>query len=163
MRLIDTAQRSETVGRANLSNIVRVLHARGPLSRSELVTRTGLTRSAIRSHVGELAAAGLVSEERPAPYGLPGRPSPVVSLDRERASVLALEITVDSLAAAHVGPAGEVIVSRRIERPRGHMTPDQLVADLAALALDVHPEPIDSGRSLGSAWRSPEWFDAMMD
>ncbi len=149
MRQLETAQRSETVGRANLSTIVRALHARGPLSRSELVTRTGLTRSAIRNHVGELVSAGLVSEERPAPVGLPGRPSPVVSLNRERASVLALEITVDSLAAAHVGPAGEVVASRRIERPHGHVTPEQLIFDLAALAHEVHPEPIDSGSMVG--------------
>ena len=39
----EIGQRSETVRRANLSAIVRELHARGPLSRSELVARTGLT------------------------------------------------------------------------------------------------------------------------
>ena len=38
--------------RANLSAIVRELHERGPLSRSELVARTGLTRSAIRGLTG---------------------------------------------------------------------------------------------------------------
>ena len=118
----ETGQRSETVRRANLSAIVRALHARGPMSRSEIVARTGLTRSAIRGHVGELVTAGLVTEERPAPLGMPGRPSPVVSLDRERVSVLALEVAVDSLAAAHVGPAGEVIELQRVDRPRGHTT-----------------------------------------
>lgn len=140
MRHEQTGQRSETVRRANLSTIVRVLHARGPLSRSELVARTGLTRSAIRSHVGELEAAGLVVEERPAPLGVPGRPSPVVSLDRERVSVLALEVTVDSLAAAHVGPAGEVIAQRRVDRPHGPATADRIVADLAAMAHAILPE-----------------------
>ena len=60
-------QRSETVRRANLSAIVRELHLRGPLSRSELVAATGLTRSAIRSLIGELVSAGLVIEERATP------------------------------------------------------------------------------------------------
>ena len=46
-------QRSETVRRSNLSAIVRALHDDGPLSRSELVALTGLTRSAIRGLVGE--------------------------------------------------------------------------------------------------------------
>ena len=41
-------QRSETVRRSNLSAIVRAVHLRGQLSRSELVAHTGLTRSAIR-------------------------------------------------------------------------------------------------------------------
>src|SRR4051794_872698 len=43
----DVGFRSESVRRANLSAIVRALHDRGPLSRSALVTSTGLTRSAI--------------------------------------------------------------------------------------------------------------------
>src|SRR6478735_2531419 len=71
-------QRSETVRRANLSAIVRELHANGPRSRSMLVARIGLTRSAIRSLLGELLAADLVREERAALLGTPGRPSPVV-------------------------------------------------------------------------------------
>ncbi len=141
MRQPETGQRSETVRRANLSAIVRALHARGPLSRSELVARTGLTRSAIRSHVGELVAAGLVTEERPIPLGIPGRPSPVVSLDGDHVSVLALEIAVDSLAAAHVGPAGEVIARRRVDRPRGHSSVEAVVADLVSLVRRVRPEP----------------------
>jgi predicted NBD/HSP70 family sugar kinase len=149
MRDLESGQRSETVRRANLSTIVRVLHARGPLSRSELVARTGLTRSAIRSHVGELNAAGLVTEDRPAPLGVPGRPSPVVSLDRERVSVLAMELAVDSLAAAHVGPAGEVIERRRVDRPRGHSTVDAVVADLATLVRAVRPGPIEAETLVG--------------
>jgi len=78
MRLEALGQRSETVRRANLSSIVRDLHAGGPASRSELVARTGLTRSAIRALIGELAAADLAIEEPPEPQGTPGRPSPVV-------------------------------------------------------------------------------------
>src|SRR6266545_815912 len=67
-------QRSETVRRANLSAILRELHLRGPLTRSQLVARTGLTRSAIRELVGEFVAAGLASEERAARLVSPGRP-----------------------------------------------------------------------------------------
>ena len=93
--------RSETVRRANLSAIVRALHEAGPLSRSELVSRTGLTRSAIRGLIGELGAAGLVVEDGHARLGTPGRPSPLVRLDPEGAVVLALEIAVDSIAVAH--------------------------------------------------------------
>ena len=79
---VDVGQRSETVHRANLSAIVRGLHEHGPLSRSDLVAATGLTRSAIRALVGELAAAGLVTEERAASAsGTPGRPSPLVRLN----------------------------------------------------------------------------------
>ena len=66
------------------SALVRALHADGPLSRSELGERTGLTRSGIRRLVGELVGAGLVVEERGESLG-PARPSsPLVRLDPER-------------------------------------------------------------------------------
>ena len=130
-------QRSESIRRANLSALVRALHAEGPLSRSELGERTGLTRSGIRRLVGDLVAAGLVVEERGESLGLPGRPSPLVHLAPERAVVLALEIAVDSLAVAVVGLGGRVIDLARVDRPRGHLTVEDIVADLRQLADGV--------------------------
>jgi predicted NBD/HSP70 family sugar kinase len=130
-------QRSETVRRANLSAILRELHNRGPVSRSELVTRTGLTRSAIRGLIGELAVSGLVSEERGTPQGNPGRPSPLVRPSPRGGIVLALEIAVDSLAVAAVGIGGEVIDVVRLDRPRDRSSVNETIADLAALARAV--------------------------
>lgn len=133
-RRYPVGQRSETVRRANLSAIVHELHAGGPLSRSKLVVRTGLTRSAIRGLIGELTAAGIAGEHRAAPLGTPGRPSPLVRLEPERAVVLALEIAVDSLAVALVGLGGTVLASIRVDRPRDHVSLDAIVADLVGLA-----------------------------
>jgi predicted NBD/HSP70 family sugar kinase len=130
----EVGQRSETVRRANLSAIVRELHLRGPQSRSELVARTGLTRSAIRALIGELGAGDLVVEEAAVPSGAPGRPSPLVRLAADRLVVLALEIAIDSLAVAVVGASGTVHQLRRVDRPRGHGTVDEIVADLVELA-----------------------------
>jgi predicted NBD/HSP70 family sugar kinase len=134
MRLEAVGQRSETVRRANLSAIVRELHTGGPASRSELVGRTGLTRSAIRALIGELSAADLVVEERAAPAGVPGRPSPVVCLNPDGAVVLGLEIAVDSIAAALVGLGGHVFERIRVDRPSGHSSIESIAADLAELA-----------------------------
>jgi len=133
----DVGQRSETVHRANLSAIVRGLHEHGPLTRSELVAATGLTRSAIRGLVGELCAAGLVTEDPAVSLGTPGRPSPVVRLVPTGAVVLALEILVDSIAAAIVGLGGETLVQVRVDRPRVQLSVDDVVADLASLAKDL--------------------------
>ena len=132
--VLELGQRSETVRRANLSAIVRELHERGPLSRSELVARTGLTRSAIRGLIVELVAAGLVSEVRATPLGTPGRPSPLVRPNSGDAVVLALEIAVDSLAVGLVGLGGDLLEVVRVDRPQGHTSIDQIVADLADLA-----------------------------
>jgi len=129
-----TGQRSETVRRANLSTVLYELHLHGPLSRSELVSRTGLTRSAIRGHIGQLAAAGLVTEKRSASIGVPGRPSPLSRPLDDRHVVLALEIAVDSLAVAVVGLGGSVLEHVRVDRSRGHLDAERLVADLARLA-----------------------------
>lgn len=131
---VATGQRSGTVRRANLSTLVQELHLRGPQSRSELVSRTGLTRSAIRGLIGELAAADLVIEERRASAGAPGRPSPLARPRHDQAVVLALEIAVDSLAAALVGLGGTVIELVRIDRARGHLQAGRIVTDLGRLA-----------------------------
>jgi predicted NBD/HSP70 family sugar kinase len=127
-------QRSETVRRSNLSAIVRALHLRGPLSRSQLVRHTGLTRSAVRGLIGELVSGGLLTETPNEPDGAPGRPSPIVHPDAEGAAVIALEINVDSLAAAHVGFGGTVRKLVRVDRPRAHVTADEIASDLAKLA-----------------------------
>ena len=78
-----------------------------------------------------------MSEERAAPTGTPGRPSPVVRLNPDGAAVLALEIAVDSLAAAVVGVGGEVFERTRIDRPAGHTTVEAIAADLVDLAAEL--------------------------
>jgi predicted NBD/HSP70 family sugar kinase len=134
VRRDDVGQRSESVRRANLSAIVRELHADGPLSRSELVARTGLTRTAIRGLIGELVAADLASEGPAVPLGTPGRPSPLVRLNPDGAVVLALEIAVDSLAVALVGAGGVVLQLERVDLPRGHTSFDEIIGDLLDLS-----------------------------
>src|SRR5436190_15835697 len=133
----DLGLRSETVRRANLSAIVRSVHGSGPLSRSELVARTGLTRSAIRGLIGELVADGFLVEGRGQPDGTPGRPSPLVCPRPESAVVLALDIEVDSLGAALIGLGGDVLEHERLERRRGHSSLTDIVDDLGALAETV--------------------------
>jgi predicted NBD/HSP70 family sugar kinase len=157
-----SGQRSETVRRANLSTIINELHLRGPLSRSELVLRTGLTRSAIRGLLGELSAAGLVGEERSTSIGMPGRPSPVAKPRHDRVVVLAIEIAVDSLAVALVGLGGKVIELVRVDRARGHLDADRIVADLARLAkplvarLSARTTVIGIGVSMVGVIRAPD-------
>ena len=142
----DLGHRSETVRRANLSTIVRELHQGGPLSRSELVTRTGLTRSAIRGLIGELVAGDLATEGPAALDGTPGRPSPVVRPDPHGAVVLAFEIAVDSLAVGAVGLGGQVLDLVRIELPRGRSSVDDITTALVGLAATIRSRlPTDDG------------------
>ncbi len=145
----ELGQRSETVRRANLSAILGALHVRGPLSRSDLVAETGLTRSAIRGLIGELVSAGFVTETAAIPLGTPGRPSPVVQVKPDAAVVLAIDIEVDSLAVAIVGLGGRVLDRIRVDRPRRHSSVDEVVAGLVALATTVRGRRPPNERLIG--------------
>ncbi len=144
-----SGQRSETVRRTNLSTIVTELHRSGPLSRSELVARTGLSRSAIRALIGELAAGDLVSETSSALDGTPGRPSALVRPEPHGAITLALDVAVESIGAATVGLGGRVLDSMRVGLPADRSSLDDVVEALARLAralLDPERRP---GRLVG--------------
>lgn len=141
MRPAVLGHRSETVRRANLAAILGALHTRGALSRSELVVQTGLTRSTIRALIGEFVAGDMVTEERAEPVGTPGRPSALVRPNPDGAVVLAIEIAVDSLAMAIVGLGGDVLHARRVDRPRGHVTVDDIAVDVAELTSAVREDP----------------------
>jgi predicted NBD/HSP70 family sugar kinase len=120
------------------------------LSRSELVVRTGLTRSAIRGLIGELVAAGLVVEEGASSAGTPGRPSLIVKPEPTAAVVLAIEIAVDSMAAAVVGFGGAILGSARVDRRRGHQAAEEVVADLVELCRPLLETSGRAARFVGS-------------
>ena len=161
VRRVEPGLRSESVRRANLSAVARKLHDSGSLSRSQLGVRTGLTRSTIRALIGEFVAADLVSET-PGPLGTPGRPSVLVNPNPGRPLALALEIEVDSIAAAIVGFGGRVHQVLRVERPRGELSVEQTVADLSALArrldgfADVRTEAVGIGVAVAGVVRQPD-------
>ncbi len=77
-----------------------------------------------------------MTEGPAASLGMPGRPSSLVYPDPEGAVVLALDIEVDSLAAAVVGLGGQVLDHVRVDRPRGDSSVEQVADDLAEL-VDV--------------------------
>ncbi len=129
--------RSESVRRSNLAAILTSLHVAGSASRSELVTRTGLTRSAIGGLVGELAARDLVTETRAPSAGSPGRPSPVVSVRTADNVVVAIEFLVDSIAVAAIGLGGSVIRLERAARPRDHASADEVIDKVASMVAPI--------------------------
>jgi predicted NBD/HSP70 family sugar kinase len=134
----DTANRrgvaAEELRRHNLAAVLERLHLSGPQSRSELTAGTGLNRSTVADLIGELTALGL-AEEGPAPATSgPGRPSPLVRARAQGAAVLAIEVSVDSIAVATAGLGGVVYDQVRVARPRRPFTPQATVRDVARLA-----------------------------
>ncbi len=106
-----------------------------------------MTRSAISGRGGGLVSGGLVTEEPAVRSGTPGRPSPLVRLNPTGAVVLGLEILVDSIAAALVGLDGETLGKVRVDRPRGHLSVDDVAADLARLSAGLRER--DEGPLIG--------------
>ena len=127
--------RSEHVRRANLSAVLRHVHAR-PRTRSQLSEATGLTRTAIASLVATLVEAGLVDEHDTAVRNGPGRPSPVVSCATSNVS-LGIEVTADSIAVAVVALGGAILRSARAPRPDGGRGPEDVVQAVHELATET--------------------------
>ncbi|MGD9995858.1 MAG: ROK family protein [Ilumatobacteraceae bacterium] len=141
--------RSETVRSANLSTVLRALHVDGPTSRSEMVARTGLTRSAVGALVGELVRAGLIVERPAVSDGSPGRPSPVASVRSEQNVALAVEVLVDAIGVAAVGLGGVVLDSVRIDRPRSRVSVERTVDDIVEAVAKIESGLVPSCRIVG--------------
>ena len=144
MRRTDTAgTRSEAVRRTNLSALLRIVHLDGSATRSDLVARSGLTRSAVGALVGELVDLGYVYEQRSTSDGSPGRPSPMVLPSADHVTI-AMEVLVDSLAVAVTSLGGQVLDLRRIDRDRHQPPVDDTIAALVELASEMLAELPDT-------------------
>lgn len=130
----------DAVRRHNLGTVLRHLHEHGPATRAELTTLTGLNRSTVAGLVDELVARGVVSLGRAVSRGAPGRPSPLIAPRGDRVVVLALDIAVDSLAAALVGVGGEVLARLRVERHRAPASPDETTDTVVGLGRELLDE-----------------------
>lgn len=93
---------------SNLALVLGELADAGALTRAQLATRTGLTKSSISGLVADLIGAGLVAESAgtSTPTRDRGRPSSLIGLDRQGAAGLGLEVNVDYLAAVVVDLQG---------------------------------------------------------
>ena len=125
---------ADQLRRHNLAAVLNRLHLGGPASRSEHAATTGLNRSTIADLIAQLSELALVDELPGVPTSGPGRPSPVVHPRPLGATVLAVELAVDSIAVATVGVGGHVFNRVRVERLREHFAPEEAVNDIVNLA-----------------------------
>jgi predicted NBD/HSP70 family sugar kinase len=134
----------ESVRRHNLSLVLRLLHQSGALSRSEIGSSLGMTRSTIGELIGDLRARGLVEEGDPARLGAPGRPSLVARPNPEGAAVITAEIAVNSLSAAVVGLGGKILHRSRVTHQPRRLAADQTIEDVGKL-INTAQASIPSG------------------
>lgn len=113
-----SAASQDEVRRHNLGSLMRLVHVRGAISRSDLAALTGLNRSTVKVLTEDLAQAGLVEEAAPIVRGV-GRPSLTVQPRSSHVYVLALDIGVEHLTAVRVGLGGVVLDRRELRQGAG--------------------------------------------
>jgi predicted NBD/HSP70 family sugar kinase len=152
----------DALRRFNLSTVLRLLHTEGTATRAELTARTGLNRSTVGALVRELSDHGLVAEGAAVATGAPGRPSPTVSVRTDRVAVLAVDIKVDSVAAATITLGGTRLAQQRVRRDRDDSTVDGTLDALEGLAretlatLPSRQRLLGIGASVAGLVRHPE-------
>ncbi len=129
--------RSAGVRQGNLATILELIHLQGSVSRSQLVSYSGLTRSAISGLVTDLVELGLVSEEQSASQGRPGRPSPSVIPRSETNVALSVVINVDSILVTAFGFGGVELEVATATPPTAGWLIDDTLDQISDLIKDV--------------------------
>ncbi|MFM8897090.1 MAG: sugar kinase, partial [Actinomycetales bacterium] len=127
------AATQDEIRRHNLARITRHLHSTGAITRSDLVSLTGLNRSTVGTLVSELADAGLVREVA-GPAGAIGRPSLMPEPIAESVVVMAFEIRVEQTVGALIGLGGKVFQRTVAAHRRDRYRPAAAVKQIASMA-----------------------------
>ena len=97
-------------GRSLGARALLALISVGPMSRGDLGGRLGLSAATTTRTVRPLIEAGLVEEQPPAEVGGPGRPTRLLAVVPNSATVAGIKLTADRLYAVLTDPLGEVLI-----------------------------------------------------
>ncbi len=150
-------------GRDSLGQLVFQLHTLGgEASRAELTELLGCGRSVMGYLLGELIDRGLVTVDKSGGQAATsdgGRPSHRVLIADDSPTVIAAQLSADTVAAARVGLGGRVL--ERIERPlTGNdvtTTVDMLCAVITEIAAGA-PDPLGVGVAVPSPVRRTDGY-----
>ncbi len=119
----------------NSAHVVAALRGAGPLSLSDLATRTGLSRPTVGQVVEQLHAGGLLAWVEPGQDGLPrsGRPARLVRFRTEAAYVVGIDIGRHKALVTVADLAGTVVAEHR-EDASGASSSADLLAVLRTAA-----------------------------
>ena len=97
-------------GRSLGARALLSLISAGPMSRGDLGERLGLSPATTTRTVRPLIEVGLIEEQPPAEVGGPGRPTRLLAVVPNSATVAGVKLTADRLYAVLTDPLGEVLV-----------------------------------------------------
>lgn len=158
---VTTAARPGMVRQANLKGVLDVFRSGSPLTASDIIERTGLSRASVHAVCDELISRGLVRELAPTPpsaAGGMGRPSRTYDFHARAGFVIAVDLsprTVRTLlcdlrgdvvaSGSHTGPEmrpADVVVGEAV-RLVGEMLAQAGIAPPSVLAIAIGvPAPV---------------------
>jgi predicted NBD/HSP70 family sugar kinase len=128
----------QLVKRINRSVLLRLVRARPGLSRAQLASHSGLTKSTVSLLVRELVEQGWLDEAPATAASGSGRPSTPLQIHARAHGIVGVEVAVECLRAVGVSLLGEVLWSG--EEPLRSKTPAAVCKQAARLARVAHGE-----------------------
>lgn len=144
----------------NLATVLRVLFAEAPLSRADVATRTGLTRSTVSRLVDELIVNGLVVELAPDGRGTRGRPAVPIMPASHTWMGLGLELNIGHAAARLIDLAGEVVAEDVVHADFTTSDPEETLTALAESGRRLLVAAPGSAKLVGARLALPGLVDS---
>ncbi|MFE0027613.1 ROK family transcriptional regulator [Amycolatopsis sp. NPDC059021] len=140
------------------SAVLRAVLDHGPIARSTIARRTGLSAAAVTGHTAELTRLGLLRElpEDLGPRGL-GRPHVPVDLDTGRHVVCGVHLAVHHATVALLDLRGKVLVQH--EEPHDGLGAEELLARIAEIVDDLLLGYAPDRSPLGLGVATGGWVD----
>ena len=127
--------RHDDLRRRNRAMVISAVRRSGQPSRTEIAGTTGLSHSTISAISADLIDEGVLVETKgsEAPSIKRGRPQVALGLDPGAASVITVVLSLNSLSAALIDYAGDVIEEEHQRRPTLIMPKDELIGEMLAI------------------------------
>ena len=140
-------------GRSLGARALLTLISVGPMSRGDLAECLGLSAATTTRTVRPLIEAGLIEEQPPVEVGGPGRPTRLLAVTPNSATVAGIKLTADRLYAVLTDPLGEVLISdsRPLTDTDAGCVTALIASVVAQLAQRSGRRPDAVGISLGAA------------
>ncbi|WP_410611433.1 ROK family protein [Amycolatopsis sp. lyj-109] len=143
---------------ASASAVLRAVLDDGPIARSTIARRTGLSAAAVTGHTAELARLGLLHELPEADSrGSVGRPHVPIDLDTGRHVAGALHLAVHHATVALLDLRGNVLVQH--EEPHDGLAAEDLLARAAEIFDDLLLGHAPDREPLGLGVATGGWVD----
>jgi predicted NBD/HSP70 family sugar kinase len=131
--------RSDDVRRQNRRVVISVLRQHGRLSRTDICAQTGLSASTVSAITADLIGENILREVRDGEMTVlrRGRPQVALGLNPEAATIVALVLSMNTLSAALINYAGDVVETAQRKLPTLKLSKPELLAAAVAMAGEL--------------------------